>query len=188
MWDLDPPEVAGAYANWGLDRYVEIMAEAEEIPPAAEDYDASDSEEEEEEEAAAGAAHEAMGSREAQVEAAALALVEGGAAAGLAEARGLAEEQVLRGAFDRVDVDGSGRVDAREVLEALRGMGAAATAADVRAMMAAVDEGGRLGELAARVEGLQQREAELRAGGIGLKGLLCLCVCVCIYVYMCMCV
>lgn len=151
--------------NNGIERYLEIMSQTEEMELNLSEFDQSDAEDEDDEEEHK---HQAA-VREEQVQAEAFAMVKSGEALDLQKALVLAEERVLKRSFDSVDADGSGRVDAEEVLNALRAMGLAATKADVRQMMDAVDEGGRLAALVEQLDRLRALEAQLKLGGLGLK-------------------
>ena len=152
-------------ANHGIERYLEIMGQVEEIEPDDSEFDQSDSDDSDDEEEHK---HQAA-LRDEQVEAEAFEMVKSGEALALPQALVLAEKRVLKRSFDSVDADGSGRVDAEEVLQALRAMGLAATKADVRKMMAVVDEGGRLAALVEQVDRLRAVEEQLKLGGLGLK-------------------
>jgi hypothetical protein len=154
-----------ACARNGLECYLEIMRDVEYIEPDDGEFDESDAEDSDDE-----SEHKPQAAvREEQVQAEAFALLKSGEAASLAYGLELAEKRVLKRSFESVDADGSGRVDSEEVLNAFRQMGLAATEADVAKMMASVDEGGRLASLVAKVGHLRHVEAQLVAGGLGLK-------------------
>ena len=136
------------------------VAEAEVVEPEEAEWEPAEEEEDSDDEGGV----KARPTRQQTTTDEAMRLLQSGEVPELHEAMAIAERTVLLRSFQEVDADGSGRVDPEELIFALREMGLAATEVDVREMMAAVDEGGRLRALKAKVSTMRARAAAFELG------------------------